>query len=64
MDKRERKTCLVCGQAVTVEAGISACYEGQRCSFCSAKCQAKFEADPERYVGATQCLSHIPPGYW
>ena len=63
MKEDERGCCLVCGSDVAPGEGIRESYEGTRCVFCSPGCQAKFEADPERYLGETQCLVQ-PPGYW
>ena len=63
MAEEEREHCLVCGREVVPDAGIRECYEGRRLCFHSLECQAKFEADPARYVPETQCLAQ-PPGYW
>lgn len=62
MEKDVQDTCLVCGREVAAEEGIRESYEGRRLCFCSPEDQAKFEADPERYVGETQCLVR-PLGY-
>jgi heavy metal translocating P-type ATPase len=41
----------VCGMAVKIEgAKHKAVHDGQTCYFCSAKCLAKFIAEPERYL--------------
>ncbi len=37
-------------------------YEGFVCLFCSPRCRANFEADPERFIGPTQGLVR-PLGY-
>jgi YHS domain-containing protein len=63
MAEERRESCRVCGREVAPEAGIRESYEGHRCCFCSPECQARFEADPEQYLGETQCLTQ-PPGYW
>jgi YHS domain-containing protein len=54
--------CTVCGRPLAAGEGIAECYEGERRVFCSAKCQAQFECEPERYAPETKCLS-CPPGY-
>lgn len=40
----------VCGMAVTPSCQFSKQYDGQTYSFCSLKCQEKFQAEPERYT--------------
>lgn len=63
MEESQREECRVCGREVAPEEGIRESYEGRRLCFCSPEHQAQFEADPERYLGKTQCLAQ-PPGYW
>ena len=46
-DLRDR----VCGMAVTPPSKFGESYQGQTYQFCSQKCQEKFRADPERYIG-------------
>jgi Cu+-exporting ATPase len=33
-------------------------YKGQTYYFCSRGCQASFDRDPERYIGASQTHEH------
>ncbi len=40
----------VCGMTVTAQSAHHAEHDGHPYYFCSAKCQAKFSADPKRYV--------------
>lgn len=40
----------VCGMAVTAQSEHHLSHQGQNYYFCSAKCQGKFAADPERYA--------------
>lgn len=40
----------VCGMAVTAQSEHHLSHQGQSYFFCSAKCQGKFAADPERYA--------------
>ena len=40
----------VCGMKVSQDSQFSAQYADQSYHFCSAKCQAKFAAEPERYL--------------
>jgi Cu+-exporting ATPase len=40
----------VCGMAVTAQSEHRLSHQGQSYFFCSAKCQGKFAADPERYA--------------
>ena len=54
--------CLVCGSEVAPGEGVREVYEGRPCCFHSRECQARFEADPERYLGETQDLVR-PLGY-
>ena len=48
----------VCGMAVKPESMHRFEYKGQHYRFCSAKCLAKFEADPQGYL---QAASEPPP---
>ena len=41
----------VCGMAVIPPSKFGESYQGQTYQFCSQKCQEKFRADPERYIG-------------
>ena len=41
----------VCGMAVSPPSKFGESYQGQTYQFCSQKCQEKFRADPERYIG-------------
>lgn len=54
--------CIVDGQTQPESAWINQNYEGYRCLFCSDHCRAKFEADPEQFIGETQTLEQ-PLGY-
>ncbi len=49
----------VCGMAVTAHSAHRAEHDGQPYYFCSAKCQAKFSADPQKYVANTGAVA--PP---
>ena len=40
----------VCGMAVTAQSARHVAHDGQPYYFCSAKCQEKFSAEPQRYV--------------
>lgn len=62
MRHTESERCTTCGREIPAERGIREVYEGTRRAFCSPKCQAEFERDPERYIGETQCLDRSP-GY-
>ncbi len=42
----------VCGMAVTPQSGHHVEHAGRPYYFCSAKCRAKFVAEPERFAGA------------
>lgn len=62
MTSTKPERCITCGNEIPAGSGIHEVYEGQRLPFCSPECQAKFESDPERYIGETQSLAR-PPGY-
>ena len=51
----------VCGMSVKPDSPHSTIRDGIRYRFCSDKCQAKFEADPVRYVTAAQGTDECPP---
>jgi len=40
----------VCGMTVAADKGFSSDYHGTHYLFCSVKCKAKFDAEPERYL--------------
>jgi len=61
-ESEQGKACRSCGKDNEEATALEAIYEGEPHHFCSPDCQAKFEADPERYVGETQALCR-PPGY-
>ena len=42
----------VCGMAVSADSPHAATHDGKRYLFCSAGCQTKFNADPDRYLSA------------
>ncbi len=42
----------VCGMEVEVDKGYGKMYEGTLYRFCSRSCLDKFDADPDRYLGA------------
>ena len=44
----------VCGMTVTEQSAHRLEHEGQRYYFCSAKCQAKFGAEPQKYVSGIE----------
>lgn len=54
---QDRKLQCIMGDHDTPEREwINEIYEGTVCLFCSEKCQAEFEADPEPYLEETQTL--------
>jgi len=60
--ERDDQHCLVCNREIGATGGFHEVYEGRCCSFCSPKCQARLEQDPEAYLGETQDLLR-PLGY-
>lgn len=50
----------VCGMTVKSDAPHRLMHEGEEALFCSAGCQAKFAADPAKYVSAAPaaCCAH------
>jgi Cu+-exporting ATPase len=53
----------VCGMVVDPKAGKpSAEHDGHTFHFCSADCKAKFEADPEKYLGDRPAPEPMPKG--
>ena len=52
----------VCGMTVTPESPHHTDHEGHSYYFCAARCREKFEADPERYLGARSEPEPAPPG--
>ena len=53
----------VCGMTVKPESPHQVEHEGHSYRFCSAKCLAKFTAEPERYLGAPEPVAATaPPG--
>jgi YHS domain-containing protein len=52
----------VCGMTVNpANAKYCAVHNGETYSFCSAGCQAKFEAEPDKYLTAPSSASKPPP---
>jgi Cu+-exporting ATPase len=51
----------VCGMTVKPDSPFRASHAGQSYRFCSAKCQAKFEAEPQRYL-APAAAEEVPTG--
>jgi Cu+-exporting ATPase len=51
----------VCGMTVSPASKHHLEHEGHPFYFCSAKCQSKFEAAPEQYLGAEKASSPSPP---
>ena len=51
----------VCGMSVTEQSPHQAEHEGERFYFCSAHCQAKFVADPVKYLPADAAASAAAP---
>ncbi len=49
----ERYTDPVCGLSVEANKGYGTMYKGREYRFCSLRCLADFDADPERYVHST-----------
>ncbi len=62
MNQTQNKGCLVCGGQSPEKEWVDEIYEAEKRRFCSAHCQARFETEPERYVGPTQGLVR-PRGY-
>jgi len=54
----------VCGMTVDLgnPRGGKAIYRGQEIGFCSPSCKAKFEADPERFLGEPTAPAAAPTG--
>jgi Cu+-exporting ATPase len=54
----------VCGMKVDLDhpKGGKVIYEGREIGFCSGRCKAKFEADPQRYLGPKKAGLPPPPG--
>jgi P-type Cu+ transporter len=50
----------VCGMAVTEQSPHHVEHEGRPCYFCSAKCQAKFVAEPGRYLPGASADTQAP----
>jgi Cu+-exporting ATPase len=42
----------VCGMTVDRETPYTSSYHGRTVYFCSAHCKARFDADPESFLGA------------
>ena len=51
----------VCGMAVTAQSEHHLSHKGQNYFFCSAKCQGKFTADPERYAAPATTTTVAAP---
>ena len=51
----------VCGMKVEPGAGYASVYQDQTVRFCSRDCLDKFEAQPERYLGA-RAMAEARPG--
>jgi len=54
----------VCGMKVDLDhpKGGKVIYQGREIGFCSGRCKAKFEADPQRYLHPKKAESPPPPG--
>ena len=54
----------VCGMTVDRDhpRGGKLVSDGREIGFCSAKCKAKFEAEPAKYLGPKKAESQPPPG--
>jgi Cu+-exporting ATPase len=50
----------VCGMSVKPESPHRTVHDGRTFRFCSAKCLAKFEAEPQRYLAPTPALAPAP----
>ena len=62
-DREPKATAIdpVCGMTVTIKpSSLTAEHEGQTEYFCSAKCQAKFAADPDAYLGDKPFVASMP----
>ncbi|WP_372658849.1 heavy metal translocating P-type ATPase [Hydrogenophaga sp.] len=51
----------VCGMSVTEQSRHQAEHDGQAYYFCSAKCQTKFVAEPQRYTSGKAVPADAPP---
>jgi Cu+-exporting ATPase len=51
----------VCGMTVTAQSAHHVEHDGHPYYFCSAKCQAKFSADPQKYVTGTRDVAATVP---
>src|SRR3990167_7244307 len=50
----------VCGMTVKPESPHQSILDGVPYRFCSAKCKTKFDADPARYLAATETSAGAP----
>ncbi len=51
----------VCGMDVPASSPHRAEHQGSTYRFCSARCKAKFVADPSRYLAPAPAVSHLTP---
>ena len=60
-----RRTAIdpVCGMTVDLDQprGGKVIYEGREIGFCSSRCEAKFEADPKKYLEPGELASPLAP---
>ena len=56
------QNCLVCKRSEPDREWTDEIYAAQHCRFCSPHCQAKFEAQPTRYMADAETLLR-PLGY-
>jgi Cu+-exporting ATPase len=52
----------VCGMAVKPDSPHTTLHDGRTIRFCSARCLAKFEADPQRYLAPAAAPAAAPAG--
>ena len=52
----------VCGMSVTEQSPHHLDHDGHLYYFCSAKCQAKFDAEPARFIQAGPAAQPAAPG--
>jgi hypothetical protein len=62
MEQKQNEGCLVCDKQNPDKEWVDDIYEAEKRRFCSLHCQARFETEPEQYVGPTQGLVR-PQGY-
>ena len=61
----------VCGMTVTAQSAHRVEHDGRPYYFCSAKCQTKFSAEPQKYVAGDRgaappapVAAEVTEGFW